>query len=148
MVSSADSSSKSLISAGVAVTAVGLSAYLYRRSSKKSSRQNQKAFPFQYDHPLMPAAIHLIAMLPKSIRRSMAIKGSKPTPPRDAIDVLGVDDASAPNPYETAEIVPGKIYRVRYSFLSDPKLAKMMKPHLGSANQQPRNYLLIEAEER
>ena len=132
MVSSADSGSKSLISAGVAVTAVGISAYLYRRSSKKSSRQNQKAFPFQYDHPPMPAAIQLIAMLPKSIRRSMAIKGSKPTPPKDAIDVLGEDDASAaPNPYETAEIVPGKIYRVRYSFLSDPKLAKMMKTLTG-----------------
>ena len=131
MASSIDTGSRSLLSAGVALTAVGLtSAYLYRRSSK-CSRQNENAFPYRYDHPPMPAAIKFIAMLPKSIRRSMAIKGSKPTPPKDAIDVLGEDNKSAPNPYETAEIVPGKIYRVRYSFLSDPKMGKMMKTLTG-----------------
>ena len=111
MASSNDTGSRSLLSAGVALTAVGLTAYLYRRSSK-CSRQNENAFPYQYDHPPMPAAIKFIAMLPKSIRRSMAVKGSKPTPPRDAIDVLGEDNKSAPNPFENAEIVSGKIYRV------------------------------------
>ena len=112
MASSTDTGSRSLLSAGVALTAVGLtSAYLYRRSSK-CSRQNENAFPYRYDHPPMPAAIKFIAMLPKSIRRSMAVKGSKPTPPRDAIDVLGEDNKSAPNPFENAEIVSGKIYRV------------------------------------
>ena len=79
----------------------------------------------------MPAAIKLIAMLPKSIRRNLAIKSSKPTAPKDAVDVLGEEDESAPNPYETAEIIPGKIYRVRYSFLSDPKMGKVMKALTG-----------------
>lgn len=132
MISSTESSRKALVSGSLALTAVGLtSAYLYRRS-KKCSHEKENALPFyKYDHPPMPMAIKLIAMLPKSIRQSMAVKGSKPAPPKDAFDVLGEDDTSAPNPYETAEIIPGKIYRVRYSFLANPKMAKVMKTLAG-----------------
>ena len=108
--------------AGVAVTAVALmTAYLVARRRKKddSVAGKSSSFPIEYNHPPLPTAFKVIARLPKFIRRALAAKGSKPTPPRDAIDVLG--EGAAPDPYDIVELEPNKIWRVRYHFLTNFK---------------------------
>jgi hypothetical protein len=75
----------------------------------------------------LPLPIKIISSLPDFIRVPLLIKSSKPSPPKDSIDVLGTDEV---DPYEKREIVPGKIWGVQYKCLVDPQLAKFMEMFL------------------
>jgi hypothetical protein len=82
----------------------------------------------------LPLPIKIISYLPDSIRIPLLIKSSKPSPPKDSIDILGTDEV---DPYEKREIVPGKIWGVQYKCLVDPQLAKFMEMFLeGTAEER------------
>ena len=85
----------------------------------------------------LPLPIKIISYLPDSIRIPLLIKSSKPSPPKDSIDILGTDEV---DPYEKRDIIPGKIWGVQYKCLADPQLANFMEMFLeGTAEERQAN---------
>lgn len=90
--------------------------------------RTHKKFHIAYNHPQLPLIVRLIAKLPASLRIPISIAGSKPKPPLDGVDLVGEEY----NPYEEIkELVPNKLWRVRYKYLRDAKLEASMKDTFG-----------------
>lgn len=102
------------------------------------SRPKQQEFHVQYPHPpVHPVMKAMTWLLPTSVRRSLILKGANPKPPLDGVDVLGGQDY---NPYtETVghEIIPNKLWRVRYRFAESFELADVMKALFGVDLEDP-----------
>lgn len=81
----------------------------------------------------LPLPLKIITSLPDCIRLPLLVKSSKPNPPKDSIDVLGTDEV---DPYEKREILPGKIWGVKYKCLVDPSLAKFMEMFLDGTTEE------------
>jgi len=90
--------------------------------------RTDKKFHIAYKHPQLPLIVRLIAKLPASLRIPLNIAGSKPKPPLDGVDIVGEEY----NPYEEIkELVPNKLWRVRYKYLRDAKLESSMMDIFG-----------------
>jgi hypothetical protein len=55
------------------------------------------------------------------------IQLGKPKPPLDGVDLIGSDD----HPYEYAELVPDRLWHVRYHYMLDPDLIALLQDILG-----------------
>mmetsp|Transcript_24857 Transcript_24857/g.52041 ORF Transcript_24857/g.52041 Transcript_24857/m.52041 type:complete len:439 (+) Transcript_24857:82-1398(+) len=116
-----------------ALTVVAATAYLVCRKRNADKSTREIGFPIRYDHPNLPLPIRIIGKLPKAIRAPNLIKSSQPKPPKDAIDVLGKNDPSAPDPYDIVSIEEGKIWRVKYHFLADLEKAAGLEAITGKS---------------
>lgn len=124
--------STSSLNAALQTVAAGLILYLWMR---RRSEPNEQAKPLLVDYGKTlscPFPMKVIASLPEWIRIPLMIKASKPSPPRDSIDVLG--QGSAVDPYEKKVILPGKIWSVRYSFMMAPEFKKVAASLFGISN--------------
>ena len=123
--------SASSLTAALQTVAVGVVIYFWMR--RRSKPNEAKPLLINYGEATSPPfPVQVIASLPEWIRIPLMVKGSKPSLPRDCIDVLGQD--SEVDPYEKSVILPGKIWRVRYSYFSSPELKKVMKSLFGNNN--------------
>mmetsp|Transcript_27272 Transcript_27272/g.41984 ORF Transcript_27272/g.41984 Transcript_27272/m.41984 type:complete len:216 (+) Transcript_27272:146-793(+) len=125
--------STSSLAAALQTVAVGAVLYFWMR--RRKSKPNEKAKPLHVDYGKaisFPFPMKVIGSLPEWIRIPLMAKGSKPSPPRDSIDILGQD--SEVDPYEKKLILPGKIWRVRYSYLMSPEFKKAMESLFGNVN--------------
>lgn len=96
-----------------------------------SSRPSTKGLHVSYKKPQFPLAIRIIATLPASMRRSMVLQGAAPKPPLDACDLeLDVNDNNSPF-IEKKELVPNKLWRVRYQFAGNVEMLSMAKMMFG-----------------
>ncbi|KAL7496261.1 hypothetical protein ACHAWT_004425 [Skeletonema menzelii] len=123
--------SASSLTTALQTVAVGVVIYFWMRRRSKPN----EAKPLHVDYgeaTTFPFPMQVIASLPEWIRIPLMVKGSKPSLPRDGIDVLGQD--SECDPYEKSVILPGKIWSVRYSYFSSPELKNAMKSLFGSNN--------------
>mmetsp|Transcript_17620 Transcript_17620/g.26997 ORF Transcript_17620/g.26997 Transcript_17620/m.26997 type:complete len:441 (-) Transcript_17620:39-1361(-) len=125
--------STSSLAAALQTVAIGAIVYFWMR--RRKSKPNEKAKPLHVDYGeaiSFPFPMKVIGSLPEWIRIALMVKGSKPSPPRDSIDILGQD--SEVDPYEKKLILPGKIWRVRYSYLMSPEFKKAMESLFGNVN--------------
>lgn len=121
--------SASSLTTALQTVAVGAVIYYYMR--RRSKQNEAKPLHVNYgEATTFPFPMQVIASLPEWIRIPLMVKGSKPSLPRDCIDVLGQDSKV----YEKNVILPGKIWSVRYSYFSSPELKHMMKSMFGNDN--------------
>lgn len=119
----------------VALQTVAIGVILYYLWMHRRSEPNEKVKPLLVDYGdkiSCPFPMKVIASLPEWIRIPLMIKASKPSLPRDSIDVLGQDNNV--DPYEKKVILPGKIWSVRYSFLMAPEFKKVAASLFGIRN--------------
>lgn len=91
----------------------------------KTKKSSAKKLHVDYGGDVsLPLPLKIITSLPDSIRLPLLVKLAKPSPPKDSIDILGTNEV---DPYEKREILPGKIWGVKYTFLSDPGLGKFLE---------------------
>lgn len=122
--------STSTLTAALQTLAIGVIMYFWMR---RKSKEQAKPLHVDYGEAMsFPFPLKVIGALPDCIRIPLLVKGGKPTPPRDSIDVLGQN--SKHDPYEKKIIVAGKIWSVRYSFLTSPEFKKAMGSLFGSNN--------------
>ena len=125
--------SSSSLAAALQTVAVGLIVYYWMLRKSKSKEQAQPLHVDYGEAPSFPVAMKVIGALPEWIRIPLMIKGAKPSPPRDSIDVLGSDGKV--DPYDKKEILPGKIWSVQYSYLISPEFKKMMNALFATDNE-------------
>jgi len=92
--------------------AAGVVGAIYILSAPRRSTKKPKPLHVPYDPPPTPLAFKIISWLPRRVRYQLGVKAGKPTPPSDAADVLGPEHAASV--YETTELVPDKLWRVRF----------------------------------
>jgi hypothetical protein len=116
-----ENNSHFLAAAGTAVVASATLVWLWRRDPPKK-------FHVPYQVPRFPFIVKLMALLPKSTRKSLAIKVANPKPPTDGVDLVGGDY----DPYEEKkELVSDKVWRVRYRYVQDPGFIPGIKMFMG-----------------
>jgi len=124
--------STSTLTAVLQTLAIGVIMYFWMRRSR--SEEQAKPLHVDYGEAIsFPFPMKVIGALPEWIRIPLMVKGGKPALPRDSIDVLGQD--SNVDPYEKSEVLPGKIWSVRYSFLISPEFKKAMGSLFGNSNK-------------
>eukprot|EP00569_Conticribra_weissflogii_P002034 CAMPEP_0171340486 /NCGR_PEP_ID=MMETSP0878-20121228/8601_1 /TAXON_ID=67004 /ORGANISM="Thalassiosira weissflogii, Strain CCMP1336" /LENGTH=431 /DNA_ID=CAMNT_0011842563 /DNA_START=55 /DNA_END=1350 /DNA_ORIENTATION=- len=113
-----------------AATALTLSTiYLLKKHHNLSKPQKLK---FDYGKPApSPLPLKILTSLPDFLRIPLFNSTAKPSPPKDAIDILGPN--SDVSPFEISEVLSGKIWRVRYHYLIDPEFKKAMEGILGGS---------------
>ncbi|CAB9507664.1 expressed unknown protein [Seminavis robusta] len=103
-----------------------------------TSKQKKKPLHVSYNKPKLHWAFHILAALPTSMRRKMLLQGAAPKPPMDVVSLgSSMDDDTTTNsigssPYmEKKELVPGKLWRVRYQFARDLNMMGIYKSMFG-----------------
>ncbi|KAL3786737.1 hypothetical protein HJC23_005300 [Cyclotella cryptica] len=81
----------------------------------------------------LPLPLKIIASLPDSIRIPLLVKLAKPSPPKDSIDILGTKEV---DPYKKREILPGKIWGVKYTCITDPELGKFLEMFMEGTKEE------------
>ena len=126
MIGDVDSSAIAIAAAAIGVSSVVLLLKLNESPPQKLS----------FDYGKVPPAslpLRIITSLPDFIRIPLLTKTAKPSPPRDAFDILGTN--SPTDPYvKKWEILPGKIWGVRYFYLIDLEFKKGMEMILGGGD--------------
>lgn len=80
-----------------------------------------KPLHVDYERPPLSFALRVMGCIPRPVRMKLLAAAAKPTPPRDVADVEPGED-----PTTILEIVPGKVWRVRYYFLTDPNFVDQL----------------------
>ena len=122
--------STSSLTVALQTVAIGVILYFWMR---RKSKPNDQAKPLHVNYGesvSFPFPMKVIGALPEWIRIPLMVKGAKPSPPRDSIDVLGQDCNI--DIYEKKEVLPGKMWSIQYSFLMSPELKKAMGSLFGS----------------
>ena len=123
-------SNSSSLTAALPTVAVGVIVYYWMRRKSEPREHPQPLHILYYDKPpSFPFPMKVIAALPDWIRIPLLLKSSKPSPPKDSIDILGHGKV---DPYEKKEVLPGTIWSVTYTSFVNPELKKMMSSFMSN----------------
>lgn len=114
-ISTSGMANRQVIAVGIASVGVAAAVMTMWTWNNGRLRRGTKPLHVSYPHPQMPLIIRLLAKLPKSMRKALAIKGSAPKLPIDGIDLLGPEY----NPFEIRTLVHDKLWRVRHKYIRD-----------------------------